>query len=78
MKVWILHHLDYGDISVWSEDTNPLNIPLVKDELEYVDEARGEEGEDFRNSIANAIRRGHGSATIEERFEIELTEVNTL
>jgi hypothetical protein len=78
MNVWVLNHDSYGDVSVWSADIDPRQIPLVKDELSYLVGEYDDELEDFNNDVERAIQRGHGSARIEERFSVELTEVNTL
>ena len=78
MKVWILNHESYGDVSVWDADTNVFQIPLVRRELEALEGRYDDEIESFRNDVTRAVIRGYGDASIEERFSIELDEVNTL
>lgn len=78
MKVWVLEHESYGDVSVWSADTNPLEIPLVKSELKALVGGYDDEIERFVSEVERAVARGSGHADIEERFCLELTEVSTL
>lgn len=72
MKVWILEHDSYGEVFVYHEDTNPLDIPMVKDELEDLVGAYDDEREEFIESIKN------GRGEIEERFSLELVTVKEL
>ena len=76
MKVWLLHHESYGEVSVFSENTDMLEVPSVKRELDYLVEAEyDEEHGDFVNDYESAKRRGNGEATIEERIRLELVRV---
>lgn len=77
MKVWLLHMESYGEVDVFSEGTDVLEIPFVKQELSYLDGDEDYEAErdDFIASVENAKRRGRGEASIEERFRVELREV---
>ena len=75
MKVWLLHMESYGEVDVFSEDTDVLEIPFVKTELESLDGGYEDERDDFIADVDRARNRGTGRATIEERFTIELTEV---
>lgn len=72
MKVWVLRHKDYGFTQIWSEDTDPLEIPTVKDELSHLVGAYDDELEEFMLTIQN----GYGD--IEERFSIRLESVKEL
>ena len=75
MKVWVLHHLDYGYTDVFAEDTDVLEIPAVKEELSWLTGGYEDEREEFIEQIERIKRQGRGSAHIEERFDIELQEV---
>lgn len=76
MKVWLLHMDSYGEVDVFSEDTDVLEIPFVKEELSYLDGAYEDERDDFIAEIERIKKRGSGDAAIEARFVIELTEVS--
>lgn len=75
MKVWVLTHDSYGEVSVYAEDTDIFKIKLIEDELSYLVGAYDEELEEFKADIDRAKTRGYGSATIEERFTITLEAV---
>lgn len=70
MRVWVLRD-HYDEISVYSEDTNVLEINYVKDELNSL---RGGY-EDERNEFIDDYANGRGRLEVEERFVIELVEV---
>lgn len=74
VKIWILHHTDYGDVYVYDGRMDPFEIPLVKDELSHLD-GYEDEVEEFKSDIARAIKRGDGRAEIEERFYLELDDL---
>jgi hypothetical protein len=73
MKVWMLNA--DGEYSVYSGDTNMLDIPYVRNELSYLTGSYEAERIEFMTDYAAANRKGHGAAHIEERFCIELMEV---
>lgn len=75
MKVWILNHESYGDVSVYAEDTDVLKISLVEDELFHLIGEYADERAEFIEDVERARQRGFGSASIEERFTITLEEV---
>lgn len=76
MKVWLLHHESYGDVSVFSEETDMLEVPTVKRELEYLTgDVYEEEYNNFVSDYQSAKATGSGGAYIEERIRIELVRV---
>lgn len=75
MKVWVLTD-HYEETSTFAEDTDVLEIPYVKDELSYLDGGYEEERDEFIADIDRIRTRGRGTASIEERFSIELQGVN--
>lgn len=78
MKVWVINHFDYGDIYVYSEDTDILRVPVVERELGYLEGEYEDEREEFLRDIKVTLKHGCGEATIEERIRVELYEVETL
>ena len=74
MNVWVLTD-HYDEVRVFSEDTDLTEVPYIKQELSYLTEAYEEERERFLSDIKRAKRRGYGSAALEERFRLELVEV---
>jgi hypothetical protein len=76
MKVWVVEDLDHGEVSIWSDDTDPTDIPLVKTELGYVDnDSYRELYEEFLDDLDAIIGRDSGSAEIEERVRVTLETV---
>ena len=75
MKVWILEDFSHGETDVYPEDTDVLSIPFVTTELSYLVGGYDDELAEFKADLARAKERGRGSATIEERFTIELKEL---
>lgn len=75
MKVWVLHHFDYGYTQTYAEDTDILESPIVKEELSWLTGGYEDEREEFIADVERMKRTGRGSAMIEERFELELQEV---
>lgn len=80
MKVWIVHHEDYGDTEIWSEDTDVLETPTVKSELKMLQNSEYQDEHDqFVEDIMRIIRLGNiSSAYIDERLDVRLVEVETL
>lgn len=75
MKVWLVSYDSYGEVDVYSEDTDITKIPGVETELSYLDGAYEDERESFLSDFARAKARGAGSCSIEERLSCELVEV---
>lgn len=75
MKVWLFKHQSYGEVAVFSEDTNMLEVERVKRELDYYRTGYPDEIEFFVDCYNRAVKRGYGEAEIEERFTITLVEV---
>lgn len=75
MRLWLIVHHDYGDITAWSEDTNIIEIDMVAQELKYLEGAYEEERDNFLDDIISARERGCGQACIEERLSVELVEI---
>jgi hypothetical protein len=69
--IWVLTHTDHG-VDTYSGDTDPLTIPTVEEELEWLEGGYEDERDQFKADVASAIKRGHGHAEIEERFTLEL------
>lgn len=79
MRVWVVHHEDYGDTEIWTEDTNVLEIPMVKDELEMLGGDYQDEHDQFVEDIERIRRLGSiSSAYIDERLDVRLVEVQEL
>jgi hypothetical protein len=79
MKVWVVHHEDYGDTEIWTEDTNVLEIPMVKDELEMLGGDYQDEHDQFVEDIERIKRLGNiSNAYIDERLDVRLVEVKYL
>lgn len=72
MKVWVLHMESYGEVSIHAESTDVAKIPYIEEDLSYVS---GKERDDFLASVERVRTAGSGTASIEERFFIELVEV---
>lgn len=76
MKVWVVHHEDYGDTEIWTEDTDILEVPMVKFELDRVHQ---EVYDEFVGDIERIIGLGSTSnAYIDERLDVRLVEVKYL
>lgn len=76
-KVWLVEYLEYGDVSVYSDDCDPTDIQSVKTELEYLDnDSYRDEHDAFLDDLDRVIRRDGGSAEIEERIRVSLVEVH--
>lgn len=73
MKVWVIENYSHGETYIYSEDSNLLEVPYVKDELSYLVGAYDGEREEFMTDYAD----GSAWLQIEERFEATLTEVLT-
>lgn len=69
--VWVLNHEDHG-VETYSGDTDPFEIPTVQDELGWLEGGYEEERDEFIDTVQRAIRKGYGTAYIEERFTLEL------
>jgi hypothetical protein len=70
----------YSEVDVYSEDTNFLEIPFVKRELEYLvayGDTYQDELDEFYADIERAKTRGTGEACIEELFRLELVSVKS-
>lgn len=82
MKVWVVYHIDYGSIELYTEDSNILETPTVKRELGYFLDgdiaALLDEHDEFINSIDYIKNRGGGTAYIEERINVSLEEVGEM
>lgn len=78
MKVWVLHHEDYDYIDVYSEDTDPLEIPTIKSELENLIPSYVDERDEFIADVKAAKKSGNGGARIEERLTIDLMPVEEI
>lgn len=74
-KVWVFYHQSYGETTIFSEDSDMLKAHQVTSELEMFKEDYPDEVEVFIDDYNRAKRRGRGYATIEERFSLELVEV---
>lgn len=77
MKVWLIHQESYGEVSVYSEDTDIMNTATVVSELEYLVGGYQEEADEFAADISRMKNTGRGTASIEERIRVELVEVST-
>lgn len=75
MKVWVFYHHSYGETTIFSEDSDMLKAPQVVSELDMFKEEYPDEVEVFVDDYNRAKKRGKGYATIEERFSLELVEV---
>ena len=75
MRVWVLEDFEHGETDIYPEGTDVLEIPFVKDELSYLVGGYEDERREFILDVVKAIEKGQGSATIEERFTIELKEM---
>lgn len=77
MKVWTMYHHSYGEIHVLSEGSDLLKYRPISAELEALegDEYLEEERTEFIHDIDRIRARGYGTASIEERFDLELVEV---
>lgn len=77
MKVWTMYHHSYGEIHVLSEDSDLLKYRPIASELEMLegDEYLEEERAEFIYDLDRIKARGYGTASIEERFDVELVEV---
>jgi len=81
MKVWVVHHLDYGDIEIWDGEIGLLILetPMVKSELESLIPSYRDAHYDFLTAVEAIVAgRSNASAYIDERLEVELVEVNEL
>lgn len=78
MKVWLVEHLSYGEVSVYDENVNVWDIPIVKQELDALVDGYKEEHADFVVDVAMARQHGRGEASIEERLNVSLVDVETL
>ena len=79
MKVWVVHHTDYGEIEIWSESTNILNTPIVESELDLLGPDYENEREEFVRTIENIKTKSpRVVAYIEERLEVWLEEIRGL
>jgi hypothetical protein len=67
----------YGEVDVYAEDTDVLEIPYVKEELGYLSDGYEDEKDEFLRDVERAKTRGTGEATIEERLSLELVEVRS-
>lgn len=76
MKVWIVEYLEFGAVSVWDTQTDPVEIPEVKTELSYLDGMESVR-EDFLDDLIRAIAQGYGEAEIPERIRVTLVDVRT-
>ena len=76
---WIVHHTDYDEIEIWSEDTDILYTPIVERELELFGPDREEERDEFISAIENIKTKSpRDVAYIEERLKVWLEEVRSL
>ena len=74
-KVWILNYHAYGDVQVWDDSVDPLEIPAVKTELSYLEDGYEDVRADFMADLTATEAIGYGSAEIENRLVLELTHV---
>jgi hypothetical protein len=80
MKVWVVRHEDYGDTEIWTEDTDVLETPMVKEELEMLGTPFYQnERDQFVEDIERIKRLGNiSNAYIDERLDVRLVEVKYL
>lgn len=82
MKVWVVYHIDYGSIELYTEDTNILETPTVKAELGYLLDGKAteylRERADFIADIEQIRLGGTHSAYVEERITVSLQEVGEM
>lgn len=77
MNVWLVHLESYGEVQVWSEDTDITETPSVKTELGYLEGGYEDERAGFIDDVKRAVAHGSGEASIEERLWVELVEVRS-
>lgn len=74
MKIWLIN-TDDGDTYTLRGDENLLEDSYVATELSYLDGGYEDERDEFIADVERAVRRGRGSARIEERFDVELRDL---
>ena len=72
MKVWVLRD-HYEEVTIYDGDIDVTQIPYVATELGYLGED-SEERDEFIGDVFEAMVRGRGEASIEERFSVSLVE----
>lgn len=75
MRVWTMYHHSYGEIHVLSEDSNVFNYGPISRELDALENGYEDERDDFIEDVERIKRFGRGRTGIEERFSLELVEV---
>lgn len=77
MKVWVLRtEGGNGDVFLYAETVDILSVPYIKSELGNHDGGYEDERDEFISDVENALRRGRGTAVIEDRFTLELQGVS--
>lgn len=74
MKVWLYQDFGHGESLVFTGDSNMLEYPGVKSEVEYYEKEYPEEAEVFADDYNRVVKRGYGIAELEDRFSLELLE----
>jgi hypothetical protein len=75
MRVWVLENYSHGEVYIFDESTNLLEVPYIKDELGYLEKSDDEFFLAEREEFIRDVERGATWLSIEERFEVELQEV---
>lgn len=77
MRVWVLTHDSADGVDLYDFSINPLDIPWVKVELEWLAGAYDDEVEAFKDDVDRMRQSGVGYAEIIERFKVEMADVKS-